>query len=53
MLIGAVNAENNSINKVTSQLDGSGVIPDAVRIYKAADINWVIIGDEIMEKVIS
>lgn len=47
MLIGAVNAENNSINKVTSQLDGSvGKVPDVARAYKAANINWVIIGDE-------
>jgi len=47
MLIGAVNAETDAINAVTSQLDGSvGKVPDVARAYKAAGVSWVVIGDE-------
>merc|ERR1712146_795840 len=47
MLIGAVNAETDAINAVTNQLDGSvGKVPDVSRAYKAAGVNWVVVGDE-------
>jgi len=47
MLIGAVNAETDAINAVTNQLDGSvGKVPDVARAYKAAGVNWVVVGDE-------
>lgn len=35
MLIGAVNAENNEVNKVKNQLTGEyGAVPDVARAYK-------------------
>ncbi|KAI8797145.1 aconitate hydratase, mitochondrial-like [Biomphalaria glabrata] len=47
LLIGAVNIENNEMNKVTNQLTGdSGAVPDTARYYKANKQGWVVIGDE-------
>ncbi|CAG8505661.1 3885_t:CDS:2 [Ambispora gerdemannii] len=47
MLIGAVNAENNAVNKVknifTNEYDA---VPSVARHYKANGIRWVVIGDE-------
>jgi aconitase A len=45
-LIGAVNAEDGSINSVTCALDGSkGSVPDVAKKYKAAGVPWVVIAD--------
>lgn len=47
LLIGAVNAENDEINKVTNQLTGdSGTVPDTARMYKSKGQGWVVIGDD-------
>lgn len=47
MLIGALNSENDKVNSVKNQLTGEyGAVPDVARAYKAADIPWVVIGDE-------
>ncbi|CAG5121765.1 unnamed protein product [Candidula unifasciata] len=47
LLIGAVNIENNEINKVTNQLTGeTGAVPDTARYYKSKKQGWVVIGDE-------
>ncbi len=47
LLIGAVNAYNNETNKVKNQLTGEyGPVPATARAYKAANINWVVVGDE-------
>ncbi|GFR74171.1 aconitate hydratase, mitochondrial [Elysia marginata] len=47
LLIGAVNAENDEINKVTNQLTGeSGSVPDTARMYKSKGQGWVVIGDD-------
>ncbi|KAL4458005.1 hypothetical protein ABPG75_012870 [Micractinium tetrahymenae] len=47
MLIGAVNAENGKVNSVKNQLSGEyGAVPDVARAYKAAGVDWVVIGDE-------
>ncbi len=47
MLIGAVNAYSNEINKVKNQLDGGfGEVPAVARVYKAAGIGSVVVGDE-------
>jgi len=43
----AVNAENNEINKIKNQSDGSwGGVPDVARDYKKKGIRWVTVGDE-------
>lgn len=47
MLIGAVNAENNQVNKVRNILTNEyEAVPDTARQYKAKGIRWVVIGDE-------
>jgi len=47
MLIGAVNAENDEVNKVKNLLTGEyGAVPDVARAYKAAGVKWVVVGDE-------
>jgi len=47
LLIGAVNAENDAINKVQNQITGEfGGVPDVARQYKAAGVPWVVIGDD-------
>ncbi|PVD39189.1 hypothetical protein C0Q70_01817 [Pomacea canaliculata] len=47
LLIGAVNSENNEMNKVKNQLTGEyGSVPDVGRAYKAKGVKWVVIGDE-------
>jgi len=47
MLIGALNIENDKINEVTNQLDGSsGGVPDVARVYKAQGQGWVVVGDD-------
>ena len=39
MLIGAVNIENDKMNEVTNQLDGSsGGVPDVARVYKVSSL---------------
>ncbi|XP_012708426.2 aconitate hydratase, mitochondrial [Fundulus heteroclitus] len=47
LLIGAVNIENNAVNKVKNQLTGEyGGVPDVARFYRANGVNWVVVGDE-------
>ena len=47
MFIGAINSENNEMNKVRNQLNGQwGPVPDTARFYKANNAAWVTIGDE-------
>jgi len=47
MLIGAVNAFNDSTNKVKNQLTGEyGEVPAVQRAYKGAGIGAVVVGDE-------
>ena len=46
MLIGAVNAFNNSTNKVKNQMTGQyGEVPTVQRYYKASGIYTVVVGD--------
>uniref|UniRef100_A0A0B7BPP0 Aconitate hydratase, mitochondrial n=1 Tax=Arion vulgaris TaxID=1028688 RepID=A0A0B7BPP0_9EUPU len=47
LLIGAVNIENNEINKVVNRLTGEvGQVPDTARYYKAKKQGWVVVGDD-------
>jgi aconitate hydratase len=47
MLIGAINAFNMETNKVKNQLTGEyGEVPQVQRVYKAANIGSVVVGDE-------
>jgi len=47
MLIGAVNAETEATNAVTSQLNGKvGKVPDVAREYRDAGVKWVVVGDQ-------
>ncbi|CAB1415225.1 unnamed protein product [Pleuronectes platessa] len=47
MLIGAVNIDNDAVNKIKNQLTGEfGGVPDVARDYKASGVNWVVVGDE-------
>lgn len=47
MLIGAINAFNMETNKVKNQLTGEyGEVPAVQRVYKAANIGSVVVGDE-------
>lgn len=47
MLIGAINAFNMETNKVKNQLTGEyGEVPAVQRVYKAAGLGSVVIGDE-------
>jgi len=47
MLIGAINEENGKANSIRNILDGEfEPIPQVARAYKAAGIQWVVVGDE-------
>uniref|UniRef100_A0AAQ5XPR0 Aconitate hydratase, mitochondrial n=1 Tax=Amphiprion ocellaris TaxID=80972 RepID=A0AAQ5XPR0_AMPOC len=47
LLIGAVNIENDAVNKVKNQLTGEYEgVPDVARHYKANGVNWLVVGDE-------
>ncbi|XP_070075627.1 probable aconitate hydratase, mitochondrial [Drosophila takahashii] len=47
MFIGATNYENNEMNNIKNQRNGSwGGVPDVARDYKANGIKWVAVGDE-------
>jgi len=47
MLIGAVNAETQKTNAVTSQMDGKvDKVPNVARAYRDAGIKWVVVGDK-------
>ncbi|XP_006807354.1 aconitate hydratase, mitochondrial [Neolamprologus brichardi] len=47
MLIGAVNSENDAVNKIKNHLTGEyGGVPDVARHYKANGISWVVVGDD-------
>ncbi|XP_037024649.1 probable aconitate hydratase, mitochondrial isoform X2 [Bradysia coprophila] len=47
MFIGAVNSENNEVNKIKNQLTGEwGGVPDVARSYKSKGVKWVAVGDE-------
>uniref|UniRef100_A0A8C4EM62 Aconitate hydratase, mitochondrial n=1 Tax=Dicentrarchus labrax TaxID=13489 RepID=A0A8C4EM62_DICLA len=47
LLIGAVNIENDAVNKIKNQLTGEyGGVPDVARYYKANGESWVVVGDE-------
>merc|ERR1712013_566235 len=47
LLITAINAENEEMNKVKNQDTGAyGGVPDVARQYKEAGVNWVVFGDE-------
>lgn len=47
LLIGAVNSENNTVNKVVNQDTGKfDKVPEVAKQYKAKGVSWVVIGDE-------
>ncbi|PSN29626.1 Aconitate hydratase, partial [Blattella germanica] len=47
MFIGAVNFENDEMNKIRNQLTGEfGTVPDVARAYKKSGVKWVAVGDE-------
>ena len=47
MLIGAVNSENEEVNKVKNYETGNYAgVPDVARQYRDAGIKWVVVGDE-------
>uniref|UniRef100_A0AAR2L6Z3 Aconitate hydratase, mitochondrial n=1 Tax=Pygocentrus nattereri TaxID=42514 RepID=A0AAR2L6Z3_PYGNA len=47
LLIGAVNIDNDAVNKIKNQLTGEyGGVPDVARFYKANGVQWVVVGDE-------
>ncbi|MEQ2162540.1 aconitate hydratase, partial [Goodea atripinnis] len=47
MLIGAVNSENDAVNKIKNHLTGEyGGVPDVARHYKANGVSWVVVGDD-------
>ncbi|RIA81526.1 aconitate hydratase [Glomus cerebriforme] len=47
MLIGAINSENNTANKVKNIFTGEyDAVPNVARDYKSKDVSWVVIGDE-------
>lgn len=47
LLIGAVNIENEAVNKIRNQFSGEfGAVPDVARNYKSKGISWVVVGDE-------
>ncbi|KAK3529687.1 hypothetical protein QTP70_033682 [Hemibagrus guttatus] len=47
LLIGAVNIENDAVNKIRNQLTGEfGAVPDVARDYKKNGVSWVVVGDE-------
>merc|ERR1711976_460869 len=47
MLIGAVNSENDAVNKVINHAaGGEGGVPEIAKQYKDAGVKWVVVGDE-------
>jgi len=47
MLIGAVNSENEEVNKVKNYETGQYAgVPEVAKAYREADIKWVVVGDE-------
>ena len=47
MFIGAINAFNDTANKVKNRLSGIyDEVPNVARAYKAAKLGWVVVGDE-------
>ncbi|KAF9178078.1 Aconitate hydratase mitochondrial [Haplosporangium sp. Z 767] len=47
MLIGALNSENNAVNRIMNQFTGKyDTVPAVARDYKAKNEPWVVIGDE-------
>ncbi|XP_059388100.1 aconitate hydratase, mitochondrial [Carassius carassius] len=47
LLIGAVNVENDAVNKIRNLLTGEfGGVPDVARHYKKHNVSWVVVGDE-------
>ena len=47
MLIGAVNAENDEVNKVKNQDTGAlDTVPEIAKQYKEKGVMWVVVGDE-------
>merc|ERR1712039_661609 len=47
LLITAINAENEEMNKVKNQDTGAyGGVPEIARQYKANGLKWVVVGDE-------
>ena len=47
MLIGAVNSENEEVNKVKNQETGKyDAVPEVAKQYKESGIKWVVVGDE-------
>jgi aconitate hydratase len=47
MLIGAVNYYNEKTDNIKNQLTGEyGAVPDTQRVYKAAGIGTIVVGDE-------
>lgn len=47
MFIGAVNAENNEVNKIKNQLTQEyGSVPDTARYYKSKGLGWVTVGED-------
>lgn len=47
MFIGAINAENNEVNKVKNQLTNEfGSVPETARYYKSKGLSWVAVGEE-------
>merc|ERR1712142_192170 len=47
MLIGAINSDNDEMNKVKNQETGGfDAVPEVAKQYREAGINWVVVGDE-------
>merc|ERR1711976_923541 len=47
MLIGAVNSENDEVNKIKNYETGAeGGVPQIAKTYKDAGIKWCVVGDE-------
>lgn len=47
LLIGAVNIENDAVNKLRNLLTGEYAgVPDVARHYKKHNVSWVVVGDE-------
>jgi len=47
MFIGAVNSENDEMNKVRNlKTNDWGTVPEVARAYKKAGVKWVAVGDE-------
>ncbi|KAM0418747.1 hypothetical protein ACHAPT_012345 [Fusarium lateritium] len=45
-LIGAVNADNQEVNKVVNQITGEhGGVPDTARDYQQRGLSWVVVAD--------